>query len=61
MLAMDVSDVYYDKILINGSHSTDLKTIDGKKLKAGDKVRLRVSNGGRLHISGYGMLEEKLQ
>ena len=46
MLAMDVSDIYYDKILINGSHSTDLKTIDGKKLKAGDKVRLRVSNGG---------------
>jgi copper resistance protein len=46
MLAMDVSDVYYDKILINGSHSTDLKTIDGKKLKAGDKVRLRISNGG---------------
>lgn len=46
MLAMDVSDVYYDKILMNGNALTDLKSIDGKKLKAGDKVRLRVSNGG---------------
>ena len=39
MLAMDVSDVYYDKILINGNHTTDLKTVDSKTLKAGDKVR----------------------
>ena len=46
MLAMDVSDVYYDKILINGKYTTDLKTVDGKTLKAGDKVRLRISNGG---------------
>lgn len=46
MLAMDVSDVYYDKILLNGNHTTDLKSVDGKILKAGDKVRLRVSNGG---------------
>lgn len=46
MLAMDVSDVYYDKILINGNHTSDLKTVDGKTLKAGDKVRLRISNGG---------------
>jgi len=46
MLAMDVSDVYYDKILMNGSQNTDLKSIDGKPLKAGDKVRLRISNGG---------------
>lgn len=46
MLAMDVSDVYYDKILMNGNDLTDLKSIDGKKFKAGDKVRLRVSNGG---------------
>ncbi|GAA4432261.1 hypothetical protein GCM10023091_04060 [Ravibacter arvi] len=46
MLAMDVSDVYYDKILLNGTNLTDLKTVDGKPLKAGDKVRLRVSNGG---------------
>ncbi len=46
MLAMDVSDVYYDKILINGQHATDLKTVEGKKLKAGGKVRLRIANGG---------------
>ena len=43
---MDVSDVFYDKILMNGKQSTDVKSIDGKPLKAGDKVRLRVSNGG---------------
>lgn len=46
MLAMDVSDVYYDKILINGKATTDLTSIDGKDLKAGNKVRLRISNGG---------------
>lgn len=46
MMAMDVSDVYYDKVLMNGNHLTDLKSIDGKPLKAGDKVRLRISNGG---------------
>ncbi|WLD23056.1 multicopper oxidase domain-containing protein [Flavobacterium dauae] len=46
MMAMDVSDVYYDKVLMNGSHLTDLKSIDGQPLKAGDKVRLRISNGG---------------
>jgi len=46
MLAMDVSDVYYDKILINGHHSSALKNIDGNSLQAGDKVRLRISNGG---------------
>jgi len=46
MLAMDVSDVYYDKILMNGSPNTDLKSIDDKPLKAGDRVRLRISNGG---------------
>jgi len=46
MLAMDVSDVYYDKILMNGNPSTDIKSIDGKQLKAGDKVKLRISNGG---------------
>jgi FtsP/CotA-like multicopper oxidase with cupredoxin domain len=43
---MDVSDVYYDKVLMNGAHSTDLKSVNGKALKAGDKVRLRISNGG---------------
>ncbi len=41
MLAMDVSDVYYDKFLINGQHQSQLK-----QFKGGDKVRLRVSNGG---------------
>jgi CopA family copper-resistance protein len=46
MQAMDVSDVYYDKILMNGSVTTDLKNIGDKKLKAGDKVRLRIANGG---------------
>lgn len=46
MLAMDVSDVYYDKILINCSSNKELKSIDGTELKPGDKVRLRISNGG---------------
>lgn len=41
MEAMDVSDVYYDKFLINGSPSSEYS-----HLKAGDKVRLRVANGG---------------
>jgi FtsP/CotA-like multicopper oxidase with cupredoxin domain len=41
MLAMDVSDVYYDKFLINGQNESQLS-----QFKAGDKVRLRVSNGG---------------
>lgn len=41
MEAMDVSDVYYDKFLINGTPSSDYSN-----LKAGDKVRLRVANGG---------------
>ena len=46
MNAMDVSDVYYDKFLINGSPENQIGNIDGKKLKAGDKVRLRIANGG---------------
>lgn len=46
MTAMDVSDVYYDKVLMNGQVNTDLKNVDGKALKAGDRVRLRISNGG---------------
>lgn len=46
MLAMDVSDVYYDRVLMNGNHISELKSIDGNPLKAGDKVRLRISNGG---------------
>ncbi|WP_118953335.1 multicopper oxidase family protein [Taibaiella helva] len=46
MLAMDVSDVYYDRILANGSAASTISAIDGKTLKAGDKVRLRIANGG---------------
>lgn len=41
MLPMDVSDVYYDKFLINGADGQQLS-----QFKAGDKVRLRLSNGG---------------
>ncbi len=41
MLAMDVSDIYYDKFLINGTSENQLS-----QFKAGDKVRLRISNGG---------------
>lgn len=41
MEAMDVSDVYYDKFLINGQPSSEYS-----QLKAGNKVRLRVANGG---------------
>jgi FtsP/CotA-like multicopper oxidase with cupredoxin domain len=41
MLAMDVSDVYYDKFLINGKNESQLS-----QFNAGDKVRLRISNGG---------------
>ena len=53
MLAMDVSDVYYERVLMNGNHHTDLKSIDGKPLKAGDKVRLRISNGGHPLTFGF--------
>ncbi len=41
MLAMDVSDVYYDKFLINGKDESQLS-----QFKDGEKVRLRISNGG---------------
>ena len=41
MLAMDVSDVYYDRFLMNGKNSSQLS-----QFTAGDKVRLRISNGG---------------
>jgi CopA family copper-resistance protein len=40
MSAMDVSDVYYEKYLVNGKEKFDLS-----QYKAGDKVRLRVING----------------
>jgi len=41
MSAMDVSDVYYDKFLINGKNQNVQP-----QFKAGDKVRLRIANGG---------------
>lgn len=41
MTAMDVSDVYYDRFLINGKNESQLS-----QFKPGDKVRLRISNGG---------------
>ncbi|MFT5252618.1 MAG: CopA family copper-resistance protein [Flavobacteriales bacterium] len=41
MLAMDVSDIYYDKFLINGENESQFS-----QFKVGDKVRLRISNGG---------------
>jgi CopA family copper-resistance protein len=41
MNAMDVSDVYYDKFLINGKNQNEQP-----QYKAGDKVRLRIANGG---------------
>jgi CopA family copper-resistance protein len=52
MNAMDVSDVYYDKFLINGKNESTLTTLsfgegfEVRKFKGGDKVRLRISNGG---------------
>jgi FtsP/CotA-like multicopper oxidase with cupredoxin domain len=41
MAAMDVSDVYYDNFLINGKNQDE-----HPQFKAGDKVRLRIANGG---------------
>ncbi|MFV5698349.1 multicopper oxidase domain-containing protein [Flavobacterium sp. ZT3R17] len=41
MNAMDVSDVYYNKFLINGKNESQLS-----QLKGGDRVRLRIANGG---------------
>ncbi|OOG72185.1 multicopper oxidase domain-containing protein [Algoriphagus sp. A40] len=40
MHAMDVSDVYYEKFLVNGKESEERKSY-----KPGEKVRLRVING----------------
>ncbi|WP_083505553.1 multicopper oxidase domain-containing protein [Pedobacter ginsenosidimutans] len=42
MTAMDVSDVYYEAFLVNGKNQYQVPN----KLKAGDKVRLRIANGG---------------
>ena len=59
MNAMDVSDVYYNKFLINGKNESQIKGINqipfsfgegvrrtDEAFKGGDKVRLRISNGG---------------
>jgi len=40
MLAMDVSDVYYDQFTANG-----LPEDEARSFKAGDKIRLRIVNG----------------
>lgn len=41
MPAMDVSDVYYDRLLTNGQPE-----MNGPVLKAGDRIRIRIINGG---------------
>lgn len=41
MHAMDVSDVYYERFFVNGDTSETFS-----RFKAGDKVRLRIVNGG---------------
>lgn len=41
ILAMDVSDVYYEKFFINGKPENQIIGISG-----GEKIRLRISNGG---------------
>ena len=41
MNAMDVSDIYYDKFLLNGKNQSTQP-----QYKAGDKVRLRIINAG---------------
>jgi len=41
MNAMDLTDVYYDNFLINGKNESQQP-----QFKAGDKVRLRIANGG---------------
>jgi CopA family copper-resistance protein len=41
MNAMDVSDVYYERFLINGKSESQLS-----QFKADDKIRLRIANGG---------------
>ena len=41
MTAMDLTDIYYDNFLINGKNQNEQP-----QFKAGDKVRLRIANGG---------------
>ena len=46
MNAMDVSDVYYEKFLMNGKNESTWNPPLGGRGAVGDKVRLRISNGG---------------
>ena len=46
MNAMDVSDVYYNKLLINGKNKSTYASPPGVGGLSGEKVRLRISNGG---------------
>lgn len=46
MHAMDVSDIYYDKFLINGKNESTTQFGSSQPIVAGSKVRLRISNGG---------------
>ena len=53
MNAMDLTDVYYDNFLINGKNQIEYQSplsggegLGVKLFKAGDKVRLRIANGG---------------
>ncbi|WP_158860411.1 multicopper oxidase domain-containing protein [Lunatibacter salilacus] len=46
MLAMDVSDIYYDKFLINGKNESTAVFSPSQSIGAGSKVRLKISNGG---------------
>lgn len=41
MNAMDLTDIYYDNFLLNGKNQ-----YEQPQFKAGDKVRLRIANGG---------------
>ena len=41
MNAMDLTDIYYDNLLMNGKNQSEQP-----QFKAGDKVRLRIANGG---------------
>jgi len=55
MLPMDVSDVYYNKFLLNGQSEQQIPA-----LKAGDKIKLRIINGSSstyfwLQFAGGGM------
>ena len=46
MNAMDVSDIYYEKFLINGKNESSWIPASGVSGQSGNKVRLQISNGG---------------